>query len=967
MQITIAKNWSVLTVIFLMATANWAQSPFKTYDNDPLNLKEITLDNGMKVLLVENHDKPEISGAFVVNVGSKNDPADNTGMAHYLEHMLFKGTETMGTTNYEKEKVHIDAIIKLYDELGKETDEEKRDAIQKKINEASNLAAEYALPNEFDRIIAEMGGTQLNAFTSADMTVYLNVFPPNQIEKWLDVYVHRFQNPVFRLFQSELETVYEEKNRSMNEPINNLFEYFLENFFEGHPYGDQTTIGKTEHLKNPSLSTMYSYFYKYYVPNNMALVLVGDFDSEAILPIIKKQLGKLAYKALDDNDDFPLKPFDGRVQLNIKSSPIKIAGYGYRIDGLAKENKALNDILMDLLSNESETGIIDELYTSGEVMGSTVINVPYNDYGALILLNIPKLIGQSFEEAEALLFARLDSLKSGAFKDETLEAIKNGLLKQAKLSLETNGEVAYQLYQHFISENDWTKTVNYSKDLEKVTKADIVAYANTVFGDNYLALHSKMGSTKKDKIEKPVRDAVVSKSTEKSEYYQSFLKIEEQPLAPVFIDFNKDITTSTLDQKGVFIQNKNPKNDVFELTYRWDIGTYNKPSIAYLASYLDRVGTETKGFVEYRKALQNLNASYYFMADEEHFYLVIDGEDEKLPETVDLISEILASAAIDDTKIKELVQEAKSEVKFEKSSPGSIASALKEYAMYGEASTKLKDIPIKDLAAITAQDYLNLFEEVKTYPLTVHYIGNNMDAKAKVNDAFKVATSQKVRETILDRKEKVYAENTIYFINQKKSTQANIHFNFSAGNIPISELYKLSAFNEYFGKGMSSLVFQEIREFRSLAYSSYGFCSPGKTPANNALFNGFVGCQNDKTIEAMQVMLDLIGNMPEKPERIDYIKGATIRGTLTSVPGFRSMISQIEKWQKLGFEQDPRLEFQSAYENLSFDEIVEFYQKYLKGKPVTISIVGDKKQIDMKELAKFGNIIQVKTKDVYVN
>ena len=277
------RIFHTLIILLLSNSLVFGQSAFKTYEGDPLNLKETTLSNGMKVFLVENHDKPEISGSIVVNVGSKNDPADNTGMAHYLEHMLFKGTQTLGTIDFEKEKVYLDEINNLYDQLAKETELEKRNSIQKKINEASNKAAQYALPNEFDRIIAEMGGTKLNAFTSADMTVYLNVFPPNQIEKWLDVYVHRFENPVFRLFQSELETVYEEKNRSMNEPINSLFEYFLENFYEGHPYGDQTTLGKTEHLKNPSLSTMYSYFYKYYVPNNMALVLVGDFDSETII------------------------------------------------------------------------------------------------------------------------------------------------------------------------------------------------------------------------------------------------------------------------------------------------------------------------------------------------------------------------------------------------------------------------------------------------------------------------------------------------------------------------------------------------------------------------------------------------------------------------------------------------------------------------------------------------------------
>ena len=684
-----------LVSVFLVSFTSIGQTPFKTYENDPLNLKETTLENGMKVYLVENHDKPEISGAVVVNVGSKNDPADNTGMAHYLEHMLFKGTKTLGTTDYEKEKVHLDEIIKLYDELGKETDPEKRNEIQKKINKASNLAAEYALPNEFDRIIAEMGGTRLNAFTSADMTVYLNVFPPNQIEKWLDVYAHRFQEPVFRLFQTELETVYEEKNRSMNEPMSYMFEYFMSNIFKGHPYGDQTTLGKTEHLKNPSLSTMYNYFYKYYVPNNMALVLVGDFDSEAILPIIKTKMNQLPYKALEKKDDFPIEPIKGRQILEIKSSPIKMAAYGYRMDGLKSANRAMNDVLLELLTNETETGLIDKLQTNGEILGGMAINIPYNDHGALILLNIPKLIGQSFEEAEALLFEQLDALKNGDFSDETLEAIKNGLMKQKKLSMETNDEIAYELYQHFISGGDWTKTVNYSEQLEKITKSDIVAYAKSIFGDDFITLYSSMGSTGKDKIEKPERDAVVSKSKAKSEYYQSFLKIGEQPLSPDYVDFDQDIEVSELDNQAVFIQNKNPRNDIFELTYRWDIGSYNDPRTTYLAEYLNSVGSSSKAFADYRKAIQKLNASYYFDADSRYFYLNIDGEDDQLMATIDLLNELIESAAIDDSKIKDLVEMAKSNIKFEKASPSSVAVALREYAMYKEESSKLRELSIK--------------------------------------------------------------------------------------------------------------------------------------------------------------------------------------------------------------------------------------------------------------------------------
>ncbi len=967
------KKYSILypliLILFtvLLDISAICQSDFKTYENDPLNLKEAVMENGMKVYLVENHDKPEISGAIVVNVGSKNDPADNTGMAHYLEHMLFKGTKDLGTIDYEKEKVHLDKIVSLYDELGKETDEEKRKVIQGKINDESNLAAKYALPNEFDRIISEMGGTRLNAFTSADMTVYLNTFPPNQIEKWLDVYIHRFKDPVFRLFQSELETVYEEKNRAMNEPLNFLIEHFMAQVFKGHPYGDQTTLGKTEHLKNPSLSTMYNYFYKYYVPNNMALVLVGDFKSEEILPLIKAKVNELPFKELKKQDQFSIEPIKGKQVTTIKSSPIKMTMFGFRVDDSDGISPAQYDVMRTLLSNDAQTGLVDQLSTNGEVLGTFIMDMPFNDFKTLAIINIPKLVGQSFEEAEALLFSRLDSLKKGKFEESSLKAIKQELMKNRSLRLESNQEIAMELYTHFVSGKGWDMITNYEADLEKVTKEDIVKLANSFFGDDYIAIYSKMGSTPSEKMVKPERDPIIVKNKQKSKYYLSFLDIKEAFLEPSYVNFEKDIDRVTLENGAILNKNENPVNNIFQLEYRWGIGNYDNNLLIHLTEYLNSVGSTEKEFEAFKKELQMLNSSCYFSSDDRYFYLFVDGEDRNLEPTVKLLAELINSPATDETKLKEIVESATSEIKFEKSSPGSIANAVREYALYGENSRTLRKINIKALKAITTQDYLSLFEEVKKYPLEISYSGNSSELEKALNEVFKSRSSLTQKNGYINRKEVENSENIIYFVNQKKSTQANIHFNFPLGKIPVNEFYKMNAFNEYFGGGMSSLVFQEIREFRSLAYSSAGICVPGKTPKNNAMFYGFVGCQNDKTIEAMEIMMGLIKDMPEKVERIDYIRGATVRSSLTSVPGFRDLIEQVNKWKELGYDKDPSEKFKSDYENLKFEDISDFYKSYVKGKPVVISIVGDKKQIDFKALSKYGKIVELKMKEVYAN
>ena len=278
-------------LLFALSAVWWAlparadEGPWVTYPDDPIDLKQRRLANGLTVLLSENHEVPRIFGAVIVRAGGKNDPASATGIAHYLEHMLFKGTEALGTVDAARERPHLQRITALYERLRTTTDEEERAGLLAAIDRESQAAGKLAIPNELDRLLLEMGGTGVNAFTTPDITVYYNAFPARSVDRWLWLYAHRFQDPVFRLFPSELEAVYEEKNQSMDsfEPI---AEVFLKHFFPTHPYGSQVVLGSVEHLKNPSLKEMYAFYRRYYVPGNMALALSGDFDAEAIWPVI---------------------------------------------------------------------------------------------------------------------------------------------------------------------------------------------------------------------------------------------------------------------------------------------------------------------------------------------------------------------------------------------------------------------------------------------------------------------------------------------------------------------------------------------------------------------------------------------------------------------------------------------------------------------------------------------------------
>ena len=269
---------------------------YETVNNDPTGLRLYTLDNGLKVYLSKNNDEPKIQTYVAVRAGSNYDPKESTGLAHYLEHMVFKGTSQFGTQDWTSESVLLDSISNLFEKHRAEKDEAKKLALYRQIDKVSLEASKYSIANEYDKMVGALGAQGTNAHTWFEETVYQNKIPANELNKWAQLESDRFGELVLRLFHTELEAVYEEFNRGQDSDGRKKFAKTLAGLFPNHPYGQQTTIGTSEHLKNPSMVAIHNYFNKYYVPNNMAVVLVGDIDFDKTIKLINDTFGKLKNK-----------------------------------------------------------------------------------------------------------------------------------------------------------------------------------------------------------------------------------------------------------------------------------------------------------------------------------------------------------------------------------------------------------------------------------------------------------------------------------------------------------------------------------------------------------------------------------------------------------------------------------------------------------------------------------------------
>jgi zinc protease len=934
--------------------------------NLELQIKVFKLDNGLTVILNPDRTTSNIFGGIAVRAGGKDDPKDATGMAHYQEHMLFKGTEELGTVNWEAEKVHIDNIFKLYDELGKTEEPETRASIQKRINEESLKANEYAIPNELDKLIKEMGGTNVNAGTGPDITVYYNAFPSNQVERWLDLYSHRFEKPVFRSFQAELEVVYEEKNMYSDMFIFPMLEAFNERFFRNHPYGQQTLIGTIEDLKNPSLTKMYEFYKTWYVPNNMALILVGDFDIETVMPMIKEKFGKWEAGKIPERPVYEEKDFNGREFVEVKMSPVKLAMLGFRAPNEGHPDELKIEICNSILSNQNQTGFLDKLMLDNELLAAQPMYMPYHEHGTNIMLIIPKLIGQKLDDAEDLVLNEIEKLKAGDFSEGMLESIKLELYRNYKKSMETNSYKMQIFASAFAANIDIEYLMSYPERLMSITKTDIVDAANKYFGENYLAFHSKMGFPKKEKIEKPGFKPIVKNSDAESDYAKRLAKIPALDIEPKYIDFEEDISRIPLNEDSELLYVQNPINDIYTLNIKFNVGYETIPILKYsteMMNYASPKGTEVNDFNE---KMASLGCSFYISGDESYTRIHLEGVEKNFEDAIQVLAGLILNPELKQSKIDILYEGEQANRKMERSEPDNVADALFEYVIYGEESDYLDRLSLKEIKKLEAETLTDAFKEATNYKMEVHYTGNKdpLEIANLIKKTLRF-TSTKTTETPFVKDINQYKETTIFFVHKKKATQSKVYYLANGFKFTPEEHAVMDAFNMYFGGSFSGLVLQEIREYRSLAYSAG---ANFRTPAllnKEAYFIGYVGTQADKTLEAIQVFDSLINYMPSKKDRINTIKPYLLQSSVSSRPHFRNLSNYVVQSQHQGYKSDPAKFKRISYKKLNFEDIYKFYQKHLQNKPLAISIVGNKKQIDFDELEKYGKVVKIKEKHLF--
>ena len=938
----------------------------------PLDVEIYTLENGLTVMLNEDRNETSVFGAVVIDGGGKRDPADATGIAHYLEHVLFKGTSKMGTTNYAKEKIYLDSIEVLYDELSKKEDKKTRLKIQKHINDLSVKASEYAIPNEFTRLIEGMGGTGLNAGTGYDFIYYFNSFPSAQIEKWVDLYSHRFLDPVFRLFQSELETVYEEKNRAMDNPFRVFNETSRKYFFKNHPYGQQTILGSVEHLKTPSLSKMKEYYNKYYVPNNMHLLIAGDFDKRDVKKLIKAKFGKLKKGADVEQLDIAEDDFSGREVVDLAITPYRVARFGYRTVKPNHEDAVVLDLISNIFSNSSKTGLLNKLNNENKVLGSyATTGLGGTDHGGFGFGFVPKDDTQSFEDGENLILKEIDKVKSGEFSEDLLQSIKLNMSMDHETRMESVDGRTWLIMSTILDNVPWEEIKNYPNKVNSVTKQKVVEVANKYFTDNYLIVRSDKGDNKKVKLEKPPFKPVEPQNSESSSEYADMLNdIEPKKIDPRFVDFKKDVRVEEIGDNTHFYYVKNPVNSIFSMNLQFGQGTIENAALSQSADFISLLGTKNKTFDQYKNELQKIGSKIEVYTNGNYFGFSISGFDKFFNETLDLLNEFMSDMHVrdeDNSKLEKLVESSKLTRDQEFKDPSTAGRALRDYVMYGKKSPFLRRSTLKEVQDMTSDFLIDQAKEAMQYEVDIFYTGtiNEVAVIDQIKNRLSISDNLKASKSPITMDYKKHTRNKVFLIDDPKAVQSQIYIMGQGKVLDMESRSTSDVFNKYFGSGMASIIFQEIREFRSLAYTAYGAYVNRPDVELPGYFIGYMGTQVDKSMEAISTYMDLFKNMPIKESRISTIKSGLTQSINTRKPGWRSQGAYVSRARKQGYDKDPNILDYNNYDNVNFDDIINFYQNNITKDPIVITILTDKSKINIDKILDYGELIEVKKKNIF--
>jgi predicted Zn-dependent peptidase len=960
----------LLVPCLLMLGMSAEAKDYKYYSvaNDPMHTRIYTLDNGLKVYLSVNKEKPRIQTYIAVRTGSRNDPPTTTGLAHYLEHLMFKGTKLFGTSDLTKEAPLLDSIQNRFEVYRTIKDPAKRKAYYHGIDSLSQVAAKYNIPNEYDKLMSSIGSEGSNAYTSNDVTCYVEDIPSNEVDNWAKIQADRFQNMVIRGFHTELEAVYEEFNIGLANDGEKEWDALNAKLYPNHPYGTQTTIGTQEHLKNPSIVNIKNYFNRYYVPNNVAICMSGDLDPEAVIATIDKYFSSWKPNAnLSYPQYAPVRNLTAPVDTSVVGKEAENIIMAWKFDKAASFQADTLDVISKMLYN-GKAGLMDlDLDQKMQWLGGDYFANNLAEYSSFLVEGTPKE-GQSLDDLRKLILGEISKLKAGNFSDDLLPSVINNMKKNYYQSLESNQSRASLYVDAFINGKKWDDAVNRLNRISGITKKQVVDFANKYLLDNYVAVYKRQGTdTTQKKIDKPQITPIPANRDKQSQFVTNIINSKAEPIQPRFLDFDKDIAKGKTSKGVPVLYVKNNSNGLFGLAYYFKFGREGNKWLPYASSYVDYLGTDKLTAEQLKQQFYKLACNFNIRMGYGDIQIGLSGLSENMPQAIKLMENFLANMKVDKeayTKYVALVEKDRKDTKLNQQSN---FYALYAYGTYGSYNDT-RNIPSnKELENGNPQKLVDMIKKLTSYQHTILYYGpaEEKDIIATINKEHKTAAKllpiPEGRKYVLEQTPKTeillapYDAKNIYMRQYH-----NEGLQWTPDQQPVIEL-----FNEYFGGGMNTVVFQELRETRGLAYNAWAmYDTPWRKGETESAMTHIIS-QNDKMMDCIRTFNNIVDTIPQSQKAFDLAKQALMKRLASSRTTKLNIIYTYLSALRKGINYDINKKVYEAVPNMTLQDIVNFEQRTMAHKPYRYMILGDEKNLDIKSLEKIAPIKRLTTDEIF--
>lgn len=954
---------------FIALTVYGKEYTFQTVEGDPLQARIYTLDNGLTVYLTQNKEKPEIQTFIVVRAGSQNDPLESTGLAHYQEHIMFKGTKQYGTTSYDKELPNLQAIDSLYEVYGHTTNPETRKAVYHQIDSISYESSKIAIANEFDKLMSGIGATGVNAYTSTEQTCYHEVIPSCELVRWAMIESDRFRNLVIRGFHTELETVYEEYNMYSTDDFDKVSLAIDQALYPDVPYRQHTVLGTQKDLKNPSLKNIRKFYDTFYRPNNVAVCLSGDFEFDHAIKVIDAFFGNWEAKEIPSPIHYQqasLKAHKDTVVYGKESPEVYLA---WKMPGIKHEDIDALEV-MDYVLQNGKCGLFDiDVSQKQLLLSARSMLWGGGDYSTYYLVGSPKE-KQKLEEVRRILLAEIDKLKNGDFSEELLPAIIRNQKRAELVRLQYNSARVQKFVTAHIYQIPYEDIVNDLARKEKITKEDIVRVANKYFTDSYVCVFKEHNeNANPPKMDKPQITPIEMNRERTSEFYDRLMVVPSERIQPQFLDYDKDLSRSLLPNGVELLYRRNTADDLSSLVFIANKGTDQDPYLEFASDMLGYLGTSSLSTDEYQQALYREAAEAYVGsgANESEFFLY--GLNESLPAAMALMEEHVLTAKPDDNVLKELVKDHIKAHNDAKKDQYACFAQLNQLGIYGTDAQKKRTLLPKQMNKMSSADLLTRLRNLVPAIERVAYYGplTEQEVKAMLASSRLLAQADPAKRIQPKHVEKQQVKKAEVLVAPYKANNVFIFAYANWGEVYTpKDLAIIKLFNEYFDGSMGGIVFQEMREARALCYSSWaGYATPDYKGENNYFTKGVMS-QNDKLKECILTLDTLCNAMPISQNAFDNAKDALLKQLEKRRIVRDGALWAYINYTDLGWDHDMYEDIYQEVQKLTLDDVIKFQQNHVADRTYRYMILGDPKELDMNFLKTLGPVKKLTLKDIFI-